>query len=104
MRSALRSDGPPACERARKGSIVDAVEPQILELLKGFPDMPGKLAQFDLWQPDVEIPVWHDQADKLWVVVGVCGFRRELTPQRVRLLAPLRRETTSCLATPGRGC
>jgi hypothetical protein len=37
---------------------------------------PGELAQFDLWQPEVEIPVWHDQADKLWVVVGVCGFSR----------------------------
>jgi transposase len=117
VRAALRSDGPPSYERARKGSIVDAVEPQILELLREFPDMPatviaervgwehsvrvlrdrvaelrplfvppdpcqrtdyrpGELAQFDLWQPDVEIPVWHNQADKLWVVVGVCGFSR----------------------------
>ena len=117
VRAALRSDGPPSYERARKGSIVDAVEPEILELLREFPDMaatviaervgwersirvlrdrvaelrplfvppdpcqrtdyrPGELAQFDLWQPDVEIPVWHNQADKLWVVVGVCGFSR----------------------------
>jgi hypothetical protein len=37
---------------------------------------PGELAQFDLWQPDVEIPVGHGQADKLWVVVGVAGFSR----------------------------
>ncbi len=117
VRAALRSDGPPNYERARKGSIVDAVEPQILGLLREFPDMPatviaervgwersirvlrdrvaelrplfvppdpcqrtdyrpGELAQFDLWQPDVEIPVWHNQADKLWVVVGVSGFSR----------------------------
>lgn len=119
VRAALRSDGPPSYERARKGSIVDAVEPQILELLREFPDMastviaervgwersirvlrervaelrplfvppdpcqrtdyrPGELAQFDLWQPDVDIPVWHNQSDKLWVVVGVCGFSRFL--------------------------
>lgn len=117
VRAALRSDTPPSYERARKGSIVDAVEPQILELLREFPDMaatviaervgwersirtlrdrvaelrplfvppdpcqrtdyrPGELAQFDLWQPEVEIPVWHNQAEKLWVVVGVCGFSR----------------------------
>ena len=119
VRAALRSDAPPSYERARKGSIIDAVEPQILELLREFPDMaataiaervgwersirvlrervaelrplfvppdpcqrtdyrPGELAQFDLWQPDVEIPVWHNQSDKLWVVVGVCGFSRFL--------------------------
>lgn len=37
---------------------------------------PGELAQFDLWQPDVEIPLGFGQADNLWVVVGVCGFSR----------------------------
>jgi transposase len=37
---------------------------------------PGELAQFDLWQPDVAIPVAPGQAMKLWVVVGVCGFSR----------------------------
>ena len=107
----VRSDSPPSYERARRGSIVDAVEPQILELLREFPDMaatviaerlewrhsmtllrdrvselrplfvppdpcqrtsyrPGELAQFDLWQPDVEIPVGFGQTDKFWVVVG----------------------------------
>ncbi len=37
---------------------------------------PGELAQWDLWQPDIAIPVGHGQAVKLWVVVGVCGFSR----------------------------
>jgi transposase len=37
---------------------------------------PGELAQFDLWQPDVEIPLGFGQADKLWVIVGVTGFAR----------------------------
>jgi transposase len=119
VRSALRSAGPPSYERQRKGSIVDAVEPQILELLRDCPDMaatvvaerigwdrsirvlrervaelrplfvppdpcqrttyrPGELAQFDLWQPDVEIPLGHGQAAKCWVIVGVCGFSRFL--------------------------
>lgn len=37
---------------------------------------PGELAQFDLWQPDVAIPVGFGQSAKLWVVVGVAGFSR----------------------------
>ncbi len=37
---------------------------------------PGELAQFDLWQPDVEIPVGFGQRAKLWTVVGVSGFSR----------------------------
>jgi transposase len=37
---------------------------------------PGQWAQFDLWQPDVAIPVGFDQTAKLWVVVGVLGFSR----------------------------
>ena len=117
VRAALRSAGPPSYERARKGSIVDAVEPAILELLRDWPGMaatviaerigwqhsirvlrervaelrplfvapdpcqrtyyrPGELAQFDLWQPDVEIPLGHGQAEKGWVLVGVSGFSR----------------------------
>jgi transposase len=38
--------------------------------------LPGELGQFDLWQPDVAIPLGHGQAAKLWVVVGVLGFSR----------------------------
>jgi transposase len=37
---------------------------------------PGELGQFDLWQPDVEVPVGFGQAAKLWVVVGALGFSR----------------------------
>ncbi len=37
---------------------------------------PGELGQFDLWQPETPIPLGHGQSDKLWVVVGVCGFSR----------------------------
>ena len=37
---------------------------------------PGELAQFDLWQPEAVIPLGHGQADKLWVIVCVCGFSR----------------------------
>jgi transposase len=117
VRSALRSGSPPKYERSPQGSIVDAFEPEIRELLKDTPGMPatviaerigrtrgmtvlrdrvaelrslfahpdpaqrtwyrpGELAQFDLWQPDVEIPVGFGQARKLWVVVGVAGFSR----------------------------
>jgi transposase len=44
---------------------------------------PGELAQFDLWQPDVEIPLGHGQADKLWVIVGVLGFSRLITARMI---------------------
>jgi transposase len=37
---------------------------------------PGELAQWDLWQPDVGIPVGFGQTQKLWTVVGVSGFSR----------------------------
>jgi hypothetical protein len=36
----------------------------------------GELAQFDLWQPDIEVPLGFGQHDKPWVVVGVAGFSR----------------------------
>jgi transposase len=117
VREALRSTEPPRYERALSGSVVDAVEPRIRELLAEFPEMPatviaerigwgrgitilrdrvaelrplfvppdpcqrtsyrpGELAQWDLWQPDVEIPVGFDQAAKLWTVVAVSAFSR----------------------------
>jgi transposase len=41
VRAALRAEGPPRYERAAKGSIVDAVEPLVLELLREFPTMPA---------------------------------------------------------------
>jgi len=37
---------------------------------------PVDLAQFDLWQPEVGIPVGFGQTVKGWVVVGVAGFSR----------------------------
>ncbi len=37
---------------------------------------PGELAQWDLWQPDVAIPLGFGQTAKLWTVVGVTGFSR----------------------------
>src|SRR3982074_1749072 len=40
-RRALASDGPPRYERSAKGSIVDAVEPRIRELLRAYPTMPA---------------------------------------------------------------
>jgi len=41
VRSALRTDSPPSYERAPKGSIVDAVEPEIRRLLMATPRMPA---------------------------------------------------------------
>src|SRR4051812_25613346 len=41
VRAALASDAPPKYERPRKGSVVDAVEPRIRELLAVYPTMPA---------------------------------------------------------------
>ncbi|GGW81237.1 hypothetical protein GCM10010350_77540 [Streptomyces galilaeus] len=41
VRRAIADDAPPKCQRAPKGSIVDAVEPQIRELLEQWPEMPA---------------------------------------------------------------
>ncbi|MFY1689094.1 IS21 family transposase [Plantactinospora sp. WMMB782] len=41
VKKALASDEPPRYRRAAKGSIVDAVEPQIRALLAEFPEMPS---------------------------------------------------------------
>lgn len=41
VRRALAADGPPKYQRQARGSKVDAVEPQIRELLRGYPRMPA---------------------------------------------------------------
>ncbi|MEV4502621.1 ATP-binding protein [Streptomyces klenkii] len=41
VRRAVASDAPPKYQRAPKGSIVDAVELQIRELVEQWPDMPA---------------------------------------------------------------
>ncbi|WP_312880658.1 helix-turn-helix domain-containing protein [Actinokineospora xionganensis] len=41
VRRALAADGPPKYRRPAKGSIVDAVEPQIRQLLAQWPTMPA---------------------------------------------------------------
>jgi hypothetical protein len=41
VRSAVASDRPPKYERPARGSIVDAAEPRIRELLKAYPAMPA---------------------------------------------------------------
>jgi transposase len=41
VKAALASDGPPRYQRTRKGSIVDAAEPRIRELLRAYPTMPA---------------------------------------------------------------
>lgn len=42
VKSALADDAPPKYERPPRGSIVDAVEPRIRELLQVYPTMPGQ--------------------------------------------------------------
>ena len=67
VRNAVRSEEPPRYVRAGTGSIVDAVEPQIRELLKQFPEMPAT------------------------VIAERVGWDRSMTvfKERVRLLRPV---------------
>lgn len=37
---------------------------------------PGELAQWDLWQPPVDIPVGLEAVQRLWVVTGLSGYSR----------------------------
>jgi transposase len=51
VRAALSSDAPPRYERKRAGSIVDAVEPRVRELLAAYPTMPATvIAQRIGWE------------------------------------------------------
>ena len=42
---------------------------------RGFEVAPDRRG-WDLWLPDVLIPLGHGQAERLWTVVGVPGFSR----------------------------
>jgi transposase len=56
VRAALAADGPPKYERSPSGSIVDAVEPQIRELLHAFPSMPATvIAERIGWDRSVRV-------------------------------------------------
>jgi transposase len=51
VKRALASDGPPRYQRPPRGSIVDAVEPRIRELLRAWPSMPATVvAERIEWQ------------------------------------------------------
>jgi transposase len=56
VRAALRSDGPPRYERASAGSLVDAVEPRIRELLSVTPTMPATVVAERIgWEHSIRI-------------------------------------------------
>ena len=41
VKAALASEGPPKYQRAPAGSVADAFEPRVRELLRAFPSMPA---------------------------------------------------------------
>ena len=56
VRAAVASDGPPKYERPRAGSVVDAAEPRIRELLKAFPGMPATvIAERIGWERSIRV-------------------------------------------------
>jgi transposase len=56
VRAALASDAPPKYERPPAGSVVDAVEPRIRELLKTFPTMPATvIAERIGWERSIRV-------------------------------------------------
>ncbi|EHR53485.1 resolvase family protein [Saccharomonospora marina XMU15] len=57
VRAALRSDGPPKYQRARRGSVADAYEPQIRALLREWPRMPTPVISQRIGWPYSEGPL-----------------------------------------------
>ena len=56
VRAALRSEGPPKYERPTHGSVVDAVEPRIRELLAAVPTMPATvIAERIGWEHSIRV-------------------------------------------------
>jgi transposase len=56
VRKALAAEGPPEYQRPGKGSKVDAVEPQIRELLAAYPRMPATvIAERIGWEHGITI-------------------------------------------------
>src|SRR5215468_12553035 len=66
VRAAIASDRPPRYERPAKGSIVDAAEPRIRELLKAYPTMPATvIAERIGWERSIR--VLRDRVAELWL-------------------------------------
>ena len=56
VRAAVASDRPPKYERPRKGSVTDAAEPRIRELLAAYPSMPATvIAERTGWEHPVRV-------------------------------------------------
>jgi len=56
VRNALKADGPPRYQRRPAGSVVDAAEPRIRELLAAYPRMPATvIAQRIGWQNSIRV-------------------------------------------------
>jgi transposase len=56
VRNALQAEGPPRYQRERSGSIVDAAEPRIRELLAAYPRMPATvIAERIGWRNSVRV-------------------------------------------------
>lgn len=56
VRAAIRAEGPPAYARTARGSLVDAVEPRIRELLRATPTMPATVVAERIgWEHSIRI-------------------------------------------------
>lgn len=64
VRAALASDRPPKYERARRGSVSDAYEPQVRALLAQWPRMPGPVIVQPIGWPYSEGPLKKLLADR----------------------------------------
>lgn len=64
VKKALAAEGPPAYRRASSGSVVDAVEPRIRELLQAKPTMPATVVAERIGRPH-SIRVLRDRVSEL---------------------------------------
>lgn len=88
VRGALASDGPPMYQRLTKGSIVDAVEPQIRQLMAQWPTVPTTVtAERISWTRS--LTVLKDRVTGVTVVVSPTGVADRLSAWRVGPVRPV---------------
>ncbi len=96
VRAAIASDRPPKYERPRKGSVVDAVEPRIRELLRAYPTMPATvIAERIGWERSV-----RDLHERVTAHLPAIPGSWAWTPRRHR---PAGRAGRRCRLAAGRG-